>query len=152
MLIQPQIYVIAKILDPDPWTFNTQKLVFKCCKMIPHLFHWKVGRTCQMSIIRLHIFTVHLKKNIEMSLVSLKGLDSCVKSLVKYQIFGFKWKPHGLGKAYKFSAHPGILNILKIYTQLWVFSKRKPQNDQERNFISTVFSQVFGGRAIMCGL
>ena len=35
------------------------------------------------------------------------------------QIFCLKWKPHGLSKANKFSAHPSLLNILKVHT--WYF-------------------------------
>ena len=35
------------------------------------------------------------------------------------QIFCLKWKPHGLSKANKFSAHPSLLNILKVHP--WYF-------------------------------
>ena len=119
-----------------------------------------------MSCIKLRSYLKHLDLDMPMFCLTVdrEQYFPCWKTwlivskwLVR-QIFCLKWKPHGLSKANKFSAHPSLLNILKVHT--WYFflqhSIWRPLLENELKTKSTALenhwrsqeSKIFGGRQL----
>ena len=109
------------------WNWGLMLYIIIAIPYIWRLFLQYFHTISSMSCIKLRSYLKHLDLDMPMFCLTVdrEQYFSCWKTwlivskwLVR-QIFCLKWKPHGLSKANKFSAHPSLLNILKVHT--WYF-------------------------------